>query len=422
MYFSGESLNLLTLLGLMICVGLLVDNSVVVAENIHRLHRDGLDRREACIQRRGRGRPGDHDVHADDDRRLPARRAGRRARAVLPAAAGHAGLRVGGRLAARGAGLHSALRLPDAADERRPRRTAVSSAASTTGSTRILRAVYDATFGRLNRSYNRLLASSLQHRFDLVVVVLARLRRDRRGADEGRRSSSSMQEDERGGFYIDVEMPQSTTLEETEAWFLEVEKVVEAKKEELGLDGWFLFHRKTFGELQGWFDATARPVDVTAAEATEVVLDALPKKPGIKLTTGDDRETSDMTRRVACSRCSCTARTPEQLRRDRRRAGRSAGPGADGVLGSRGSSEQAPNELALVVDRERAQQLRRQPAGRRRRGGLRAARHAAAEVPPGRQGDPGARALPGRGPREPDRAGRFPRAHRRAATSCRCRR
>ena len=41
MYFGGESLNLLTLLGLMICVGLLVDNSVVVAENIHRLHREG---------------------------------------------------------------------------------------------------------------------------------------------------------------------------------------------------------------------------------------------------------------------------------------------------------------------------------------------------------------------------------------------
>ena len=53
MYFSGESLNLLTLLGLMLCVGLLVDNSVVVAENIHRLHRTGLDRRAACIQGAG---------------------------------------------------------------------------------------------------------------------------------------------------------------------------------------------------------------------------------------------------------------------------------------------------------------------------------------------------------------------------------
>ena len=44
------SLNILSLLGLMICIGLLVDNSVVVAENIHRLHGTGLSRREACIK------------------------------------------------------------------------------------------------------------------------------------------------------------------------------------------------------------------------------------------------------------------------------------------------------------------------------------------------------------------------------------
>ena len=50
MYFAGETLNLLTLLALMICVGLLVDNSVVVAENIFRLHHDGVPRRDACIK------------------------------------------------------------------------------------------------------------------------------------------------------------------------------------------------------------------------------------------------------------------------------------------------------------------------------------------------------------------------------------
>ena len=53
MYFAGESLNILSLLGLMISVGLLVDNSVVVAENIHRLHRDGHSRREAAIRGAG---------------------------------------------------------------------------------------------------------------------------------------------------------------------------------------------------------------------------------------------------------------------------------------------------------------------------------------------------------------------------------
>jgi hydrophobic/amphiphilic exporter-1 (mainly G- bacteria), HAE1 family len=54
MFFAGESLNILTILALVIGVGMLVDNSIVVAENIHRLHRDGLPRREACVRGPGR--------------------------------------------------------------------------------------------------------------------------------------------------------------------------------------------------------------------------------------------------------------------------------------------------------------------------------------------------------------------------------
>jgi hydrophobic/amphiphilic exporter-1 (mainly G- bacteria), HAE1 family len=53
MFFSGESLNILTILGLMIGVGMLVDNSIVVAENIHRHHKDGLNRRDACVRGAG---------------------------------------------------------------------------------------------------------------------------------------------------------------------------------------------------------------------------------------------------------------------------------------------------------------------------------------------------------------------------------
>ena len=41
LYISGVSLNVMSLGGLALGVGLLVDNSVVVAENIHRLHREG---------------------------------------------------------------------------------------------------------------------------------------------------------------------------------------------------------------------------------------------------------------------------------------------------------------------------------------------------------------------------------------------
>ncbi|MEX1369287.1 MAG: efflux RND transporter permease subunit, partial [Nannocystaceae bacterium] len=42
MYFSGQTINLVSLIGLMICIGLVVDNSVVVAENIGRFRRRGL--------------------------------------------------------------------------------------------------------------------------------------------------------------------------------------------------------------------------------------------------------------------------------------------------------------------------------------------------------------------------------------------
>ena len=50
MFFAGNTLNMTSILGLVICVGLLVDNSVVVAENIHRHYQSGLSRKEACMR------------------------------------------------------------------------------------------------------------------------------------------------------------------------------------------------------------------------------------------------------------------------------------------------------------------------------------------------------------------------------------
>jgi HAE1 family hydrophobic/amphiphilic exporter-1 len=50
MFFVGQTLNSLTIMGLVICVGLLVDNSVVMAENIHRHHQEGASRLDACLR------------------------------------------------------------------------------------------------------------------------------------------------------------------------------------------------------------------------------------------------------------------------------------------------------------------------------------------------------------------------------------
>ena len=48
-YFSGFTLNLMTLGGLALGVGMLLDNSIVVLENIYRLRETGMSRRDAAI-------------------------------------------------------------------------------------------------------------------------------------------------------------------------------------------------------------------------------------------------------------------------------------------------------------------------------------------------------------------------------------
>lgn len=49
MYFSGVTLNIISLSGLALGVGMLVDNSIVVIENIYRLRQEGMDRFAAAV-------------------------------------------------------------------------------------------------------------------------------------------------------------------------------------------------------------------------------------------------------------------------------------------------------------------------------------------------------------------------------------
>ncbi|MDP2314484.1 MAG: efflux RND transporter permease subunit [Pseudomonadota bacterium] len=50
LYFRGDSLNLLSMLGLMLAVGMVVDNAVVVVETIFRRRQEGQDPRTAAIE------------------------------------------------------------------------------------------------------------------------------------------------------------------------------------------------------------------------------------------------------------------------------------------------------------------------------------------------------------------------------------
>jgi hydrophobic/amphiphilic exporter-1 (mainly G- bacteria), HAE1 family len=49
LYFFGYTLNILSMMGLMLAVGMLVDNAVVITENIHRYQAMNLPRREATL-------------------------------------------------------------------------------------------------------------------------------------------------------------------------------------------------------------------------------------------------------------------------------------------------------------------------------------------------------------------------------------
>ncbi len=49
MYFSNISLNIISMSGLALGIGMLVDNSIVVIENIYRLHSQGMSIKKACV-------------------------------------------------------------------------------------------------------------------------------------------------------------------------------------------------------------------------------------------------------------------------------------------------------------------------------------------------------------------------------------
>lgn len=53
MYFSGVTLNVISLSGLALGIGMLVDNSIVVIENIYRLKNEGYSAKEAAIEGAG---------------------------------------------------------------------------------------------------------------------------------------------------------------------------------------------------------------------------------------------------------------------------------------------------------------------------------------------------------------------------------
>jgi len=349
MYFIGETLNILTILGLMVCVGLLVDNSVVVAENIHRLHRAGATLRRACVQ--GAGEIALAIVMATlttvivfvPVALIEGEGQFFLMRLALPITVSLLASLI---VALVFVPLCVYLVLPHGLDQKRPGRFKRAHQALND----VLRWLYDATFGRLNHFYNGLLAFFMRRRLDMSLL-LAAVFAFTIGFAFDKIEFVGTQEEDRTSFDIQVRMANEHNFDDTKAYFREAETVLEKKRDEHGLSGYFLFHNVRRGNFQGWLD-DEKSGDLTAKEIAEDVLEALPKKPGVELFIGQQSQIED---EDGTETYVVRLQGEDAVELDR--IAENIEPlflGVDGVLGIKKGEDEAPSELALVVDRERA--------------------------------------------------------------------
>ncbi|REJ84598.1 MAG: AcrB/AcrD/AcrF family protein [Acidobacteria bacterium] len=352
MYFAGESLNILSLLGLMISIGLLVDNSVVVAENIHRLFREeGLGRREAAI--RGAGEIALAITTATLTTIivfLPVALVEGQGQFFLLRLAIPISVSLAASLfvALVIVPLGVFLSLPKRGTETR-RVNALT--AMRRRMDPALERFYERTFGRLNRAYGVALGYFLTRRFDLVLALVAAFALTQFVA-RGRVEVVPMSEDDMAFLQIEVEMPDNVSFEETEAWFRAAEQRVERVSEELGIEFYILVHRREWGQIQAGL-ATEREIKLSAREVTDRLLAELPELPGTEFHTGmasqaeQEQDLATETVRVFGDDAEQLGRVVDDLKQILREV--------PGVFALKRDEERAPNEVALQLDRDLTQ-------------------------------------------------------------------
>jgi HAE1 family hydrophobic/amphiphilic exporter-1 len=282
MYFAGQSINLVSLLGLMICVGLVVDNSVVVAENIEHY--------------RGRGmKPYAAALHGASEVALPITLATLTTMIVFaPAALLSSGptqffmiRMVTPVCVSLLASLFVALALVPMASA-----VAFNDATPLLASRRWLRpillvdqtwkrwmtTVYEASMGKVNRMYGRLLRVSLRRRMDVVVPSLIMFLMTVAGPMMQVPFSSGENMGTRN-FFAYYSMPGDVTKEEADAFFHEVENTLTENKDEYRIAGQYIGFDGSFAQVQVFFEKQEegeRPFK----EVRQEVYDKMPNRPG----------------------------------------------------------------------------------------------------------------------------------------------
>lgn len=287
MYFSGQSINLVSLIGLMICIGLVVDNSVVVAENIARYRQRGVGRFAAAL-------------HGASEVALPITLATATTMVVfLPAALLSSGptqfymVRMVTPICVSLLGsLFVALILIPLAAAFLLDNDVFDKEAATGWRARLMRfdarwkamlgRAYEATFGRLRDVYARLLRASLRRRMDVFMVSLFALfsLAVPMNPETGVRF---VLEQNMGGRQVNIyyTIPSDVTLEESDAFFREVEAWFAENRDDYGLNGEFIQIEPGFGQI-GMFFNPPKDGDKPYREVGQEIFDKLPVPVGWK--------------------------------------------------------------------------------------------------------------------------------------------
>lgn len=353
MFFADKTLNSLTIMGLVICVGLLVDNSVVVAENIHRHYNEGMTRRQACL--RGVGEIGFAITIATLTTLI-----------VFGSALLFSGqmrfmvqnmaLPV---VVAIAASLGTALMfIPlcvyvTLSNKKPPETGGRPSPTRMVG--RAVERLYEATFGVANRACGHALAFFLRHRLDLSILLLLLLTATYLAS--GKLNRTRPDEEQIRYFSINVRFPDKHSMAQRLAYFERVEALMKANQADYGLKAHEVFYAKWYGRFAGFF-APDRVHPLSRQEAINKILADFPEEPGVTFRyqgkEGDEQKDDNS----AMHHIRLVGEDPELLNdvAERLKPMFEMVPGVLSFL-DKGADNQGPSEMALVVDREKASSI-----------------------------------------------------------------
>jgi HAE1 family hydrophobic/amphiphilic exporter-1 len=354
MHFADKTLNGLTIMGLVICVGLLVDNSVVVAENIHRHFSNGLSRREACL--RGVGEIG-FAITIATCTTLIVFSSAMLFKGEMRFMITNISLPVITSIAASlGAAL---LFIPLCVYLTLPKNNCVAgnkkdcrSPSKMAGS--FFKKIYDSTFEKLNTGYNRLLGFFLTRRLDIAVILIALLTgtwfmaqtlNTKRGRPELIKHSS-----------INLTFPEKFSMADRLAYMEKFEATMDRNKDLYGISAHEVFYGKWYGRVAVFFDIDRDPNHpLTREEAIDQIYEDMPEEAGVIIKRRGKQDPHRQGNKSNMAHIRLVGDDSEQLAEVAQQIGPTFEliPGVVGMMDRHDRSE-APSEMALYIDRDKA--------------------------------------------------------------------